>query len=154
MQFHPLADIFPLMPLRDLQRLADDIAGNGQLEPIILYEGKILDGRNRFLALHLLNREPHFETWEGRGDALAFVLSRNLHRRHLVESQRSMVAARLANLSHGEHPHRSGVDSAQVVTAQGSEEMPIGMSQNETQLVGHLTVVICHWLARRSHRLY
>jgi hypothetical protein len=45
MEFHPLANIFPLMCDRELEKLTDDIAANGQLEAIHVYEGKILDGR-------------------------------------------------------------------------------------------------------------
>jgi hypothetical protein len=70
----------------------------------VLLDGRILDGRNRYRACRAAGIEPRFEQWTPRheGDRpLAFVLSRNLVRRHLDESQRAMVAARAANLAAG-----------------------------------------------------
>jgi N6-adenosine-specific RNA methylase IME4 len=83
-----------------------DIAANGLRDPIMLYEGKILDGRNRERACKLAGVEPrylHFEYVQPAGtDPLAWIISANLHRRHLSESQRAMVAAKLATLNHGQ----------------------------------------------------
>lgn len=45
--------------------------------------------------------EPNLRTWDGAGSLVAFVVSLNLHRRHLDESQRALVAKRIATLSHG-----------------------------------------------------
>ena len=45
--------------------------------------------------------EPKFQEWNGKGSLVAFVVSLNLHRRHLNESQRALVAARIANLGEG-----------------------------------------------------
>src|SRR5258707_8320809 len=83
-----------------------------------------------------LGQEPRFEAWTGENeaDALAFVISRSLHRRHLGESQRALAAARLATLENGQHPHLSGDNSAQVVGAQGSRGGPIGPAQFETAI--------------------
>ena len=61
----------------------------------------ILDGRNRYRACVALGIEPVVRTFDAQRDPLQFVLSLNLHRRHLDESQRAMVAARVANLSIG-----------------------------------------------------
>lgn len=113
-KFHPLADIFPLLEGPKLHELARDIAENGLREPIQLHEGKILDGRNRYLAwTQVLGRKspPKSEQYEG-SDPLAFVVSLNLHRRHLNESQRAMVAARIANMGRGrpeENPSIEGI---------------------------------------------
>jgi ParB-like chromosome segregation protein Spo0J len=93
MNYHELACIFPLMTEDELQHLADDILENGLQAPIELFEGKILDGRNRYEACLLANWQPDFVEWVG-DDPLAYVLSANLHRRHLTESQRAMIAAR------------------------------------------------------------
>jgi len=49
-EFHPLADMFPLIEGEDFDQLVEDIGNRGILSPIILYEGKILDGRNRYRA--------------------------------------------------------------------------------------------------------
>jgi len=46
-EFHPYANLFPMMPDNELQKMSDDIAKNGLHEPILLYENKILDGRLR-----------------------------------------------------------------------------------------------------------
>lgn len=99
--YHELANIFPLMQGAEFESLKNDIAKNGQLESIWLHpDGRIIDGRNRHRACRELGIAPEFRTWEGT-DPTAFVVSLNLYRRHLSESQRGMVAAKLANMNHG-----------------------------------------------------
>jgi hypothetical protein len=97
---HPLAELFPRLPDGEIALLADDICTNGLNHPIVLYEGKILDGRNRLAACLFGQLEPTFTDYAGT-DPLGFVLSENLRRRHLTESQRAMVAARLATWQRG-----------------------------------------------------
>jgi len=101
LQPHPLADLFPMMEDEAFDDFARDIETNGQREPIILHENKILDGRNRFKACQRLGISPRFREYNG-GDPLGFVISLNLMRRHLTESQRAMVADSLANLRDGQ----------------------------------------------------
>ncbi|HVC98683.1 MAG TPA: hypothetical protein VND64_33770 [Pirellulales bacterium] len=101
MEFHSLANIFPLMSDCELDVLAADIAVHGLREPIHTYQGRILDGRNRFNACRKAGVEPCFVPWEGKGDPVAFVVSMNLHRRHLNESQRADIAAKLTTLARG-----------------------------------------------------
>ena len=105
--FHPIADIFPRLAEHELQALSEDIGRNGLRIPITRYEGKILDGRNRYLACQRAGVEPRFDEYTG-GDPLGWVISMNLHRRHLNTSQRAMIAARLANMRQGERTDLSG----------------------------------------------
>ena len=106
--FHPFANIFPMLAEERLHELAQDIKDRGLLDPITLYEGQILDGRGRYRACKIAAVQPKFEDYVG-DDALSFVVSRNLHRRHLTESQRAMVAARLADLKRGANQHSQGL---------------------------------------------
>lgn len=130
MQFHPLAEIFPLVEGSDLEALTADIREHGIREPLMIFEGKILDGRNRYRALQAIKSSGavlgpgwgafaertidnvddlvasfrklhHYMRSIDGADPLALVLSKNLHRRHLNESQRAMVAARIATLRLG-----------------------------------------------------
>ncbi len=103
MEFHEVANIFPLMTNDELDELADDIKREGLLHPITLHEGKILDGRNRYIACLRIDVEPRYEEWKNGGSPVAYVISENLKRRHLDESQRSMIATKLANMNEG-HP--------------------------------------------------
>jgi hypothetical protein len=80
---HAAADLFPMMEQGELQKLADDIKQNGLLEPIIIFNDQILDGRNRFLACLLAEVEPHFRFADDSIDPFTYVLSKNLLRRHL-----------------------------------------------------------------------
>jgi hypothetical protein len=101
--FHPVAEIFPLMSDAQLDELALDISENGLREPIWRHQGWIIDGRNRYLACVRMAVTPTYREYEGagNGDLVKFVVSLNLHRRHLTESQRAMVAAKIAGGTYG-----------------------------------------------------
>lgn len=118
--FHPLADLFPLIEGREFDDLVADVRQHGVREMIVVLDGQILDGRNRYRAalaagcdwLAAEERQlelgaqmtRHFASHarvNPDGDPLRYVLSLNMHRRHLSESQRAMVAARIANLGQG-----------------------------------------------------
>src|SRR5712671_1568024 len=94
LKFHPLCEMFPLMVEDELDALVEDIRKNGLLEPIITYHGKILDGRNRYRACPLAGVAPRFEPYTG-SDPLAFVISKNVRRRHLTQEQKRDVIAKL-----------------------------------------------------------
>lgn len=100
MEFHPLAGVFPLIEGTEFDAIVEDVRAHGLTDAIVVFEGKILDGRNRWLACRAAKTEPNFVDFAGP-DAASFVVSRNLKRRHLSESQRAMVAAKLATLSEG-----------------------------------------------------
>jgi len=104
--FHPLAEIFPSIYGKEFVELKADIKANGLHEPIVMYEGKILDGRNRFRACQEVGVTPHFTDYTG-DDPAKYVISLNLHRRHLDESQRGIVAAKIANLTKSDAATRS-----------------------------------------------
>jgi len=89
---HPAAEIFPMLTGDELQRLADDIKANGLRSPITLYDDMILDGRNRLAACEMAGVDPDFDDYEG-DSPVSFVISANIHRRHLGDSQRAMVSA-------------------------------------------------------------
>lgn len=96
---HPAADLFPLLAGEDFALLKADIDQHGLREPIVLHDGAILDGRNRYRACRELNIAPTTVAWDGVGTPETFVISMNLHRRHLTASQRAAIATRhLPNL--------------------------------------------------------
>ncbi len=90
MQFHEIANIFPIMNEQEFAELKADIQEQGLLEPIITYEGKILDGRNRYMACNELDIEPEFVPYTG-DTPLHYVVSKNLKRRHLTAGQKAFI---------------------------------------------------------------
>lgn len=100
-KFHPWCEIFPVMSDEDLDALAADITEHGLKQPILRFEGAILDGRNRFLACERAGIQPSFEDLPRGTSPKALVRSLNLLRRHLDTAQRAMIAARFANAKVG-----------------------------------------------------
>ena len=98
LKYHEIADLFPLIEGDEFQLLCDDIKKEGLNHPVILLDDEILDGRNRYRACIEVGIEPRYEQFKG-DDPLAFVLSENLHRRHLTASQRAALAAEVANMT-------------------------------------------------------
>ena len=106
---HPIAGIFRLMDADELAELAASIDASGLREQIVIYEGQILDGRNRYLAAVKAGviaadvdwrYDAHFIGFGGMGwpkdqlDPLEFVWDHNFHRRHDDKPQRALAAAR------------------------------------------------------------
>jgi hypothetical protein len=133
-EFHPIANLFPLISDEELADLTADIKANGMNEPITIYEGQILDGRNRYLAAKLAS--VVLKNWQCRpfvrGDAEAFVISANIRRRHLTtEQKRDLLAKQIkANpAASGRKIARiAGVDNKTVEAVrddlEGREEIP------------------------------
>jgi len=147
---HPAAEIFPEMDAPALAGLTADIAANGQHEPILILDGQVIDGRCRLRACEQLGIEPRVRdiSTEG-GDPFALAVSLNLHRRHLTESQRAMVATKLATLANGSNQHapigapsqeaaadllnvsRRSIQRARAVVDHGTPELVTAVEQGE-----------------------
>jgi len=132
-EFHEIANLFPMMDDVTFNELIKSIENNGLDLPIILYQGKILDGRNRFKACELLNIEPKidFFTTAFGDDPLSFVVRMNLHRRHLNESQRSLIADKIAGLPRGVRSDR--VDTSIDVSTQDQAATMMNVSVPSVQ---------------------
>jgi len=118
LKLHPLAEAFPAMTKDEFRALLEDIHVHGLHDPITLYEGKILDGRHRYMACTQMRRD--IECVEYTGDnPLSFVISKNEKRRHLTPSQLAMVAGKLATFA-----ARGSNQFRMVATEGSSRELP------------------------------
>jgi N6-adenosine-specific RNA methylase IME4 len=107
---HPLAELFPPMGDDDFATLCQSLQARGfdPMDPIVVLDRQVIDGRNRQAACVQLGIRPVCRDYDPaqEGDPLAYVLRRNLARRHLNESQRALVAAQLVTLKRGDNQHR------------------------------------------------
>jgi ParB-like chromosome segregation protein Spo0J len=91
---HPLANSFPMMSDDELKELAADIEKHSQREPIVFAEidgvRTLIGGRHRLDACAMIGREAWTITVALEDDAAvrAFIISQNVHRRHLTPEQR------------------------------------------------------------------
>jgi N6-adenosine-specific RNA methylase IME4 len=99
--FHPLANIFPLLEGADFDALVEDIKARGLRQAVTLFQGLILDGRNRARACEAAEVDCRYETLPDDIDPIGFVISLNVPRRHLTDGQRAYVAAKLASIGWG-----------------------------------------------------
>ncbi len=117
---HELAEAFPRMDEFRLGTLVDSIETNGLREPIVLFEGKILDGRNRYQACLLAKVEPRFRDFDGDFEAaLQYVIDTNLERRDLTVTERVLAEKRLEQLT---RLHR------RMIKAANSKQVRLGLN--------------------------
>lgn len=92
LQLHPLCTLFPRIVGAEFEALKSDIATNGLRQPIVVHKGMILDGGNRYRACIEVGAEPHTVEFDG-GNIVSYVLSANLHRRHMTQGQQAAIVA-------------------------------------------------------------
>jgi hypothetical protein len=120
-KIHPAADLFPMLPEDELRKLGEDIKWNGLKEPIALYRAdddtdakdiSILDGRNRLAAIMLVGL-PISLGWPRNTivgspvpavrwintDPEAYVISKNILRRHLTKEQQAELIVKVMETS-------------------------------------------------------
>jgi hypothetical protein len=108
---HAVAHRFPDMTEAEQEALALDIRDHGQRVPILLYQGKIADGKHRYAVLKALDREPLTIEFKGTEEELLdAVVSLNLKRRHLTPAQRDVLAWELK-------PHYAKAAAARLAAA-------------------------------------
>lgn len=125
-KIHPAANLFPEMSDADFGKLCVDIRDNGQREPIVLFDGQVIDGRNRLRACRWLEIEPKTEDFHGdESEILSYVISLNLHRRHLTETQRAAVAEKIATAKKGgmRDPERANLPIREEVSISKAAEL-------------------------------
>jgi len=92
-KIHPLAAVFPLVNSL-VDQIATSLAKTRKPPTITPYEGKVLDGRHRYLACQKAGIEPIVKQYRGK-DPRAFVIRTNITRRHLTTEERTDLAAQL-----------------------------------------------------------
>jgi hypothetical protein len=129
---HELSKLFPPISEEDFGKLAADIKLNGLHHPIVRYQGKILDGNNRYRACELAKIAPKFADFTG-DDAAArnYVISANIHRRHLSPDQRREIIAELLKLN----PNQS---NRQIGEQTKTSHTTVGAVREELEATGQI----------------
>lgn len=94
---HPIANELPMLSPTELRDLADDIKAKGCRLPVVLFEDKILDGRNRYEACLMAGVEPPVIDYMG-DDPIGYVESMSLRRRELSAMVKASIALRFEKL--------------------------------------------------------
>lgn len=124
-----------MMTPEEYRELVEDIKANGLKVEIETYQGKIIDGRNRFLACQEAGVKPRFKKWDEVGSLISHVVSLNMKRRHLQHGQRSMIADKLRPLFAEEakaHIKAGGGDQKSQKAKSGTANMQNPVSPIET----------------------
>jgi ParB-like chromosome segregation protein Spo0J len=122
LEFHPMLKDVPLMPLHERDALGADIAENGQVLPIITWQGLIIDGRNRYLACISRGVKPNVVELT-KPNAKSFVASLNYFRKHWTTKERSHFAALMSLAS--EAGIQNVKDSTPLIAPNGAVDEPV-----------------------------
>jgi len=104
-EYSELSTVFPsFQGDEEFTHLVNSIKSEGLLEPIVIWKGKIVDGRHRHLACKEARVQPEYtylpDDWS-LDKVKNRVVALNVLRRHLTTGQRALVAAALANMTFG-----------------------------------------------------
>lgn len=138
MQYHEVANLFPMMNDDEYAALVADIHQHGQREPIWTHEGRIIDGRNRYAACNDLGIQPIVREYTGATDTAAlisFVVSLNLKRRHLNSGQLAIVALDIEKTLAHEAKKNQGARTDLFQIVEKSPE-PIHAAEQAAAIVG------------------
>jgi hypothetical protein len=129
--FHPLADKFPLMEGADFTDLVEDIRKNGLRQEIDTYQGKIIDGRNRARACIEAGEKPryHERRFSTEAGLVAFIISQNIHRRHLTAERKRDLLVELVKAS----PEKS---DRQLAKEAGTTHPTIAKARKQAEATG------------------
>lgn len=114
-EYHELSTIFSSFEdTEEFKGLVGSIKEYGLFDPILVWQGMIVDGRHRHKACIEAGVEPEYEYLV---DEVPFekvrdrVVGANILRRHLTTGQRAMTAASLANMTVGRNWESNGPNS-------------------------------------------
>lgn len=115
---HPFAQAMPEMPESEFTLFKEDVRRNDQLQPILILDGMVLDGRHRQRAALELGIEPRYALLSEDTDPLPIVASGNRFRRNSTLGQMAIAAVKVYLISNGldwsgkQHVENSGSDFA------------------------------------------
>ena len=132
-EIHPYGLLFPFLDESEIITLGLRMDGSENVE-VITYKGKILDGKNILLAAHDAHRKVVFVEYQG-DDPLKFVLTRNLHRRHLRDAQRAMMGAMLVTTELGSNQYE-GLSIDGSTQARISQEKAASLVNSSVSSIG------------------
>lgn len=144
---HPAAALFPMMGPEELRELAEDIKAHGLRKAITLFDGQILDGRNRLKACELAGIEPFFEELAYCPSPTEWVVSINLHRRHLTASQRAAIGFEVMPLLEEEAKKRRASTLRQNSAATDPEKVPEREKGESREKAAELVDVNPHYMS-------
>jgi hypothetical protein len=134
-EFHPFADVFPLMKGKEFAELVADIRDHGLNDQIVTFEGKVLDGRNRDRGCAEAGVKPRYHPFQGtEADARAFVISANIRRRHLDPAEKRRFLKKVIALD----PKKS---DRQIGKETGVDHKTIAKARNEGESTGEVSPV-------------
>lgn len=106
MKVHPAAELFPMMDGIEFDEFVQDIKEHGLRDPVeVLPDGVLVDGRNRLRACQMLGIKPLTVTVNPDG-VVSYIVSKNLHRRHITSSQRAGISMRSYDIRAAEAAQR------------------------------------------------
>lgn len=139
MEVSKYALLFPAIEGDDLESFEADVLANGVINPVLTYEGQVLDGRNRWEACERLGLDCPVERIEDKDwfdestfSPYTYVASLNFSRRHLTQSQKAMVSADLARIRM-EDARSDLMDGETAEEARKAASDAVGVSESYTK---------------------
>jgi hypothetical protein len=122
---HPACAVFPMMSEDRLTALVKDIEKNGLVNPVVIYDGQIVDGRHRYIACQRIGTKPRTIDWReiypGSMSLYDWIWSMNGARRHLTQDQIAIIHAQLRKLSKREEARARQIKAAREQGEHGSD---------------------------------